>query len=138
MRNNNRIRTYPIKSLCIFAGIAFIVSLAMVIGFIFYQSELMVIRVLVWIFCGLFTVASGIVLVYQLFFYIEVTDKYFIKHAMLTKYKFPFEIIQKVTNEDGFYSVYIKGRKIASFATNTKEASQILISLEKHGVKISW
>ena len=139
MKNQeNRIRTYPIRNLVIFLAISFATSLAMVILFIFLNKELMVVRILVWIFCGVFTIASAIVLVYQLFFYVEVRDDKFIKHVPFGRFVIPLSKIKYIRNQDGFYTVFVKDKPWASFSTNTKEGQQMIIYLEKRGVKINW
>ena len=138
MDKKNRIRTYPIKSLTIFLSICFVVSLAMVILFIFLKNEEWVIRILVFIFCSLFAVASAIVLVQQTMFYVAVDDEYFYKYVMLTPNKIPLSKIQKIANRDGFYDIYVNNKKIASFVGNTKEGEQIIIFLERKGIKIDW
>ena len=137
---NGRLRTYPIKSLTIFLAICFVVSTAMVVLFAmpFMNNELWVIRILVWIFCGIFSIASLIVLVYQLFFYVEIKDNCFIKHYLFGKKKIPFSKIDKVTNLDGFYVIYSKNKKEASFAGNTKEGQEIIVFLERMHVNIEW
>ena len=132
------IRTYPIKSLTIFLAITFVVSLSMVIGFIFFKDEMWVIRILVWVLCGLFTIASGIVLVNQLFFHVGVDDKYFYRYFIFGKHSIPLNKIERIANDDGFYTVYVRGKKVVSFATNTKEAQQMIVFLEQKGVKIDW
>ena len=137
-RNPNSIRTYPIRNLVIFMAIAFLISVGMIILMIFLQDEMMVIRVLVWILCGIFTIASGIILIQQLCFYIEVDDEYFIKHVMFTKEKIAFKRIEKLVNHDGFYDIYVDKKKISSIPTNTKESQQIIVIMEKKGVKIDW
>lgn len=134
----NRLRTYPIKSLTIFLTIAFLVSVAMVVGFIFLSDELMVIRVLVWIFCGLFAVAALVVLIYQLFFYIAVDEENFYRYSFMSKYTVPLKKIDYIKNTDGFYQVHAYGRKFATFASNTKESQEIIIFLENHNVKVDW
>ena len=138
MDKKNRIRTYPIKPLVIFLSISFTVSLAMVILFIFLKSEGWLIRILIFIFCGLFTIASAIVLVYQLVFYVAVDDDYFYRYAFLTPNKIPLKKIQRVFNKDGFYEIYVDNKKIASFAGNTKEGQQIIVFLERKGIHIDW
>lgn len=138
MSKENSLRTYPIKSLCIFLGIAFVVSLAMVILMVFLHDELWVIRIAVWIVCGLFVLASATVLIQQLFFYVEVNDDYFIKHFVFGKHEIAYKKIEKIVNRDGFYDIYVAGRKISSFAANTKESQQIIVFLEKKGLKIEW
>ena len=137
-RKNGNVRTYPIKNLVIFLSVAFLVSSGMIVLMAFLQDEMMVIRVLVWILCGAFVLASGFMLCQQLLFYIEVDDQHFIKHIMFSKIKIPYKSINRVRNEDGFYVVYVKDKKIASFATNTPESQQIILIMEQKGVKIDW
>lgn len=138
MDKPRRLRTYPIKSLTIFVAICFVVSLAMVILFAFLNKEEWVIRILIFIFCGLFTVASAIILIYQLFFYVSVDEENFYRHVMFGKHTIPLKKIERIINRDGFYEVVVKGRKITSFSTNTKEGQQIIVFLERKGVKIDW
>ena len=136
MNKKPLIRTYPIKSLTIFLAICFVVSLAMVILFIFLTKEEWVIRILIFVFCGLFTIASAIVLCYQLFFHVGVDEECFYRYAFFSAYRIPYKKIEKVMNMNGFYDIYVSGKKIASFAGNTKEGQQIILFLEKKGVKI--
>ncbi len=131
-------RTRPIKSLTIFLSITFVVSLSMVIGFIFLQDELWVIRILVWVLCGLFTIASGIVLINQLFFHVGVDEEHFYRYFIFGKHSIPLKKIERITNSDGFYTIFVRGKKVVSFATNTSEAQQIIVFLEKKGIKIDW
>ena len=138
MNKPKRLRTYPIKSLTIFVAICFVVSLAMVILFAFLNKEEWVIRILVFIFCGLFTVASAIILIYQLFFYVSVDEENFYRHVMFGKHTIPLKKIERIINRDGFYEVVVKGKKITTFSTNTKEGQQIIVFLERKGVKIDW
>lgn len=134
----NRLRTYPIKSLTIFLAITFVVSLAMVIIFIFLHDELMVIRVLVWILCGLFTVASFIVLMHQLFFYVAVDEEYFYRYYLFGHEKYALTKINKIINNEGFYDVYVKDQRVATFASDTRESQQIIMFLEQHKVSVDW
>lgn len=133
-----RIKTHPIWGLVIFLAIAFAVSLGMIILMIFLKDEMWVIRIVTWVVCSIFVVASGIMLVQQLFFSIEVRGEYFIKHVLFSSYRIPLKKIDKIVNKEGFYDIYVEGRKIVSFATNTKESQEMIIYLEKHGVKIDW
>ena len=93
--NTNRIRTYPIKSLVIFLSICFVVSTGMLVLFAlpFMQSEMWVIKILVWVLCSVFSLASLVVLIQQLFFYIEVRDEVFIKKFIFGSHKIPFKQI---------------------------------------------
>ena len=77
-------------------------------------------------------------LINQLLFYVGVDEENFYKHAFFTKHTIPLKKIEKVTNVDGFYNVYVQGKKICYFATNTKEGAEIIVFLEKKGVKIEW
>ena len=138
MGRNTLVRTYPIKGLVIFMAIAFLMSIGMIILMAFLKDENIVIRILTWALCGLFTLASGFMLCQQLLFYVELDDEYFIKHAFFSKYKIAYKRIDKLVNKDGFYTIYVDGKKISSIATNTKEAQQIIVIMEKKGVKIDW
>lgn len=135
-----KLRTYPIKSLTIFLAICFVVSTTMIVLFAlpFMKNEQWVIRILIWVFCGIFAVASLIVLCNQLFFYIEVKDSYFIKHIFFFKKKISIKDITKIKNKDGFYDVMKNGVRFASFASNTQQAQQIIVFLERNGVKVEW
>ena len=137
-KNPNSVRTYPIKGLVIFMAIAFTMSVGMIVLMAFMKDENIVIRVLVWVLCGMFAIASGIMLVQQLLFYVEVDDEYFIKHFMFSKNKIAFRRIDKLVNHDGFYDIYVDGKKISSIAANTKESQQMIVIMEKKGVKIDW
>ena len=136
--DSNHLRTYPIKPLVVFLSICFLVSIGMIVLMVFLTDEMWVIRIMTWVVCGIFTIASGIVLVYQLFYYVEVKDDFFIKHVFLGYQRVPLKRIDKLVNNNGFYDIIVKGRKICSFATNTKEAQEIIVYLEKRGVKIDW
>ena len=137
---NGRIRTYPIKSLTIFLIVCFVVSVGMIVLFAmpFMQNELWVIKILVWVFCGLFAVASGIVLVNQTMFYISVDSEYFCKYIFLFKKKIKLKDIQRIKNQEGFYVVYHENKKFATFASNTKESQEIIVFLERNGVRVDW
>ena len=140
MIKQGKLRTYPIKSLTIFVAVCFVVSVAMIVLFAmpFMNNELWVIRILVWVVCGIFTIASFIMLIYELFFFIEVKDGYFYKYFLLGRKKVKLKDIDRILNKEGFYTIIVKGRKFASFASNTKESQMIIVFLERAGVKIDW
>ena len=137
---NGKLRTYPIKSLTIFVAVVFVVSTAMIVLFAmpFMNNELWVIRILVWVMCGIFSIASLIILIYQLFFYIEIKNNCFYKHFLFGFKKIELKKINKIINQDGFYTIIYNGKKFASFASNTNESQQIIVYLERNGVKIDW
>ena len=137
---NKPIRTYPIKPLTIFLAICFVVSAGLLTLFClpFMWNELLVIRILIYFFCGVFTIASLIVLIYQIFFYVSIEDELFVRHYLFGKSSVKISNIDEILNRDGFYIVVVKGKRFATFATNTKEASQIVVYLEKYHVNINW
>ena len=110
----------------------------MIILFAFLTKEEMLIRVLIFIFCGLFAVASGIILVYQLFFFVAVDENFFYRYYLFGFFKVEIGKIERVLNQDGFYHVVVKGKKVGTFAGNTKEGQQLIVFLERKGVKIDW
>ena len=119
-------------------AISFVVSLGAIIGFAFFKDEWILIRILIWIFCSIFVVASGIILVQQLTCYVEVTDEYFIKHFLLAKTRIPYSKISRIINQNGFYDIYVENRKFASFTADTKEGQEIILFLEKKQIRIDW
>ena len=135
-----KLRTYPIKSLTIFVAICFVVSTAMIVLFAmpFMNGELWVIRILVWVMCGIFAIASFIILIYQLFFFIEVKNGCFYKFFPFGYKKVELKKIDKILNKDGFYTIIVNGKRFTSFASNTKESQAIIVFLERSGVKIDW
>ena len=133
-----RIRTYPIKGLLIFLIITFVVSLAAVIYFIIAQDDVFVVRLLVWIFCGAFTIISLIVMCDQIFNYIEVRDDKLISHKFLTKKIVNIKNIERIVNEDNVSNVYVDNQKVFYFFTFSKEAQEILVYLDKMHVRIDW
>ena len=133
-----RIRTYPIKGLMIFLIITFIVSLAAVIYFIIAQDDPIVIRVLVWIFCGAFSIISLIVMSDQLFNYVEVRDDKLISHKFLTKKVINIKNIQRIKSEENIFNVYVDNMKVVSFYSYSKESQEIIVYLDKHHVHIEW
>lgn len=134
----NHIRTYPIKGLMIFLTIAFTLSLGAVIYFIIAQDDPMVVRVLVWIFCGVFSIVSLVVIMSQLFDYVEVKDNRFISHFFFKKRIIEIGEIDKVRNIDGVFHVYHNNQKVAQFYTESKQAQQIIVYLDQRHVKIEW
>ena len=119
-------------------SVAFLMSIGMIVLMAFLKDENIVIRILTWILCSMFALASGFMLAQQLLFYVELDEDYFIKHAFFSKYKIAYKRIDKLVNKDGFYDIYVDGKKISSIATNTKESQQIVLIMEKKGVKIDW
>ena len=83
----NPIRTKPIKGLVIFLVIAFLLSTGMIVLFAIRSEEVMVMRVLVFIMCGIFAIGSLVVLFNQLFDYVEVRDDLIIHHILFIKKK---------------------------------------------------
>ena len=119
-------------------AICFVVSLAMIILFAFLKNEDWIIRILIFVFCGIFTIASGIILCQQLFFYVSVDDENFYVHFLFGFHKIPLRKIEKVSNIDGFYCVFADGKKMVNFAANTRESQQIIVFLERKKIKIDW
>lgn len=93
---------------------------------------------IVWIMCGGFTLLSLIVIIDQVFSYIEVKDNQIIKHAFLFKRKYDFKVVDKIKNKDGFFMVFVKNVKVLTFASDRRGANEIVAYLDAHDVKIEW
>lgn len=132
--NNNKLRTQPIKGLCIFLLIAILLSLGVMIYFIIaFNEELLIFKILIFIFCPMFIILGAIALCDQLFHYVEIEGEKVINHVMWNKHTLKISHIDKIEICDGIYTIYGKGRKFATFPSQIKGSNEIIICLERHG-----
>ncbi|MCR5184567.1 MAG: hypothetical protein K6C32_00580 [Bacilli bacterium] len=131
--SKNNIRTYPVKGLVIFCLIGFLICTPAFIWFLFIE-ELLVFRVLVYIFCPMFSLIALITIIDQLFHYVEVKEDVFINHIVFWTKKVKIEKIERFEICEGIYYIYYLNKKIASFPSQVVGADRVVIALERHGV----
>lgn len=134
----NKIRTYPVKGLTIFMGVVFLGSLAMIILMAFLFDELLVVRILVWIVCGLFVILSSIILSIQLFNYFVIDGDFLIKKGLFISKRIRIKKISKIRVKDDTYFIYDEDNLFGEFPTFIGGAQNMILYLEKCGVKIDW
>lgn len=109
-----------------------------IVYFALANDEIIIMRILVFIMCGIFFLLGFIQLLAELLNFIEIKDDKVVVHKWLTHTKLSFDKISYVTNKDGLYTLYVKNKKFYTFSTGLKEASEIIVYLESHGVNIKW
>lgn len=131
-----KLRTYPIKGLLIFLAVDIVVSLA-VLGYFIYDRSVIIIAILVYIFAGLFSVIGIVVLLDQLFHYVEVKNNCLINRILFLKKVLPFEKIKKIVLVDEMYIIYSKKKRFCVMPSQIKGSNEIILYLESHGVSLS-
>lgn len=134
----NKIRTYPVKGLTIFMGVVFLGSLAMIILMAFLFDELLVIRILVWVVCGLFVILSSIILSIQLFHYFVIDGDFLIKKGLFISKRIRIKKISRIRVKDDTYFIYDEDNLFGEIPTFIGGAQEVILYLEKSGVKIDW
>ena len=127
------IRTRPIKGLVVFDIIGIVISLAAFIWFILVK-ELLIFRVLIYVFAPIFIICGLISLIDQLFHYVEVIGDRLYNHILWYKKSVQIEKIERFELEKGMYFIYYRDRKFLSLPSHLEGADKIVIALERHGV----
>ena len=138
MNKPNKIRTYPIKSLCIFISVVVALSIGMIILMAFLSEELFVVRILVWIMCGIFVILGSIVLYDQFMHYFYIKDDKIVKNGLFFKKKISFKEIFKIRVKDEKFIFLTDKITFCEIPTEIKGATEMILYLEKSGVKIDW
>lgn len=131
-----KLRTQPIKGLIIFLAIDIVVSM-IALGYFIYDVSNLFISILVYIFGGMFLIIGVIVLLDQLFHYVEVKNECLINHILWKKFILPFDRIKKVILLDEMYYVYSKKKRFCVMPSHVKGSNEIIIYLERHGISLS-
>ena len=130
-------RTYPSKGLVIALTCVIVISIGMVVLFALINENIGF-KIFMFVMFTIFIVGSLIVLLDQLTHYVEVEGEAFIKHLLLLKKRINIEDIEKINFKNGFFDVYVKGKKFAYFSSDTEEGKQIIKYLDSKRVKINW
>ena len=134
---NNTLRTKrPIKFIIALA-VVFVVSLAAVIYFIF-SNDIFIVRLTVWIMCGLFVILSGFMLLYVGLTYTEVNNSKIRAHHIFYSRILSISRLDYYKEKDGVYEIYANEKLFTSFDAHDPSAARIISVLEKHGVKQRW
>ena len=134
---NNKIKSKPIKKLCIFAGVGVLLSLAVILIFIF-TNDPVAIKVTMWVFSGIFFVVGSIILWVQLLHFVVLEDDKLIRYRSIFKKQIDIKSIDKVVNNDGLFDIIVNGKRFVTLSSDDENTKLILIALEKQDVKIKW
>lgn len=131
----NKIRTKPVKGAIIFASIAALVSIGALVLFAIDRSNLFI-SILVYIFGGMFFVGGVIVVLDQLFHYVELKEDKLINHLYFSRKEIEINRIKKVILEKGMYEIYIKKGKFCTIPSHLEGCDKIIIGLSRHGIEV--
>lgn len=136
MRNIG-LRTCRSKGVIIFSSIVLALSIGLILLFALTPQD-KPIAIVVFVFCGIFSLAALILLLTQLLNYAEVNGDYFISNILFVKRKIKISKIGQIKNVKEVYFVFDKaGKKFATFNSFDPMSGQIIHYLEKRGVKVS-
>lgn len=132
------IRTEVNKKPVIFASI--IGSLAAICIVIFAIVEKSwAIKIPIFILCGVFVVLSIVLLLYLTLDYIKIDGEYIIAREVFARKKVLITSIKKVVYKKELYIMYLDNnckKKFATLNSFDPMANQIIVVLERNGVKV--
>ena len=131
----DRIRTKPIKGFVIALLVVLVVSIGSILLFALTEQDI-VVSILVYIFCGAFTVLSAFMICVQLFHYLELKDDILINHIFIASKKAHISKIDKIILQDEMYIFYVKKERFAVFSSRVEGVNEIIIALERKGIHV--
>lgn len=131
----NRLKTKPIKGFVIALFVVLIVSIGAILLFALTKQDI-VVSILVYIFCGAFSALSAFMICVQLFNYLELKDDILISHVFLFRKKTKISNIDMIILKDEMYIFYVKKERFAVVSSHVQGANEIIIALDKKGIRL--
>ena len=130
----NHFRSSPNRKFIIFLLVIFVISTGFCVAIPFIEKDILIVRIVVWVMCGLFALLSLVVLILSIGDYVEVNQDKVIFHFAGSKHKFA---ISKLTIEykDNAYQVKIKDKVMHVLDPRVKSELNIYYYLVNHGAK---
>ena len=135
---SNIIRTRIPTSILIFLLADIILCGGLIVYGALVNTELLIIRILIFVMCGIFFAVGLIQLLAETLNFIVVSEEGVVINKWLVRTKLSFDKISYVENKDDQYNIFVKQRKFYTFSSRLKKASEIIAFLERHGVEIKW
>ena len=135
---SNKIRTRIPTSILIFLLADIILCGGLIVYGALVNTELLIIRILIFVMCGIFFAVGLIQLLAETLNFIVVSEEGVVINKWLVRTKLSFDKISYVENKDDQYNIFVKQRKFYTFSSRLKKASEIIAFLERHGVEIKW
>jgi hypothetical protein len=131
-----RIRTSFVKGPLIFASVALICNILVIVLFAIFEPKSSI-ALVCYIFCSIFIIVSIPILLDQLFHYDEVKGDYLINHVLFVTRKIKISKIDYIIKKDEVFEVYLKnGKKFTSINAYDPMVNDILYYLDKKGAKL--
>jgi hypothetical protein len=133
------IRTYPLKGLSIFLSVVIVLSIGLSIGIVFIE-DLLALRIVIWVFSGIFAITSIVVLLKEAIIYLSFDEESEVltSHEFIIRRKIPLTKISRIEVKDGFYVFYSGKQKIYTLGADRPNANELALALERHKIKIKW
>lgn len=135
---SNKIRTRIPTSILIFLLADIVLCGGLIVYGALVNTELLIIRILIFVMCGIFFAVGLIQLLAETLNFIVVSEEGVVINKWLVRTKLSFDKISYVENKDDQYNIFVKQRKFYTFSSRAKKASEIIAFLECHGVEIKW
>lgn len=135
---SNKIRTRIPTSILIFLLADIVLCGGLIVYGALANTELLIIRILIFVMCGIFFAVGLIQLLAETLNFIVVSEEGVVINKWLVRTKLSFDKISYVENKDDQYNIFVKRRKFYTFSSRLKKASEIIAFLERHGVEIKW
>lgn len=135
---SNKIRTRIPTSILIFLLADIVLCGGLIVYGALVNTELLIIRILIFVMCGIFFAVGLIQLLAETLNFIVVSEEGVVINKWLVRTKLSFDKISYVENKDDQYNIFVKQRKFYTFSSRAKKASEIIAFLERHGVEIKW
>ena len=132
----NTIKTKASRGLIIFSSIMLLTSLAFFIAFIII-NENVIVKAVILIMTGLFSIVSALVLFDQLFDYVLLKDGKIISRFFFSKKVANISDITSIRATKDTYEVLVKERKFCTLSLYAPETQKMFFQFEKYGVDIS-
>jgi hypothetical protein len=131
-----RIKTSIAKGPLIFSLVGFLLSVAVIIIFIFTEQS-PVLGGVVIVICAIFAILALIIIFDQLFDYVEVKDGILHAHIIFIHKQVSIKKINQITSKNDVYFFYLKdGRKFTSINAFDPLANEIVREVEKGGANL--
>lgn len=131
-----RIKTSIAKGPLIFSLVGFLLSVAVIIIFIFTEQS-PVLGGVVIVICSLFAILALIIIFDQLFDYVEIKDGILHAHILFIHKHVSIKKINQISFKNDAYYFYLKdGRKFTSINAFDPLANEIVREVEKGGANL--
>ncbi len=128
--NANRIKSGYSKGALIFFLVMFVLCASFIVALILIDVGV-ALRIIGFLFCGVFLVISLVMILDTFFDYVIVEGETMSKRFFFQKKEIPLESITKVVKTEGYYDIYVGKKKFTSLNDIDPQTPKMLFQIEK-------